>query len=89
MKLKGILDRFEGAHAVILIEERMEEIVIPRDELPDGSEVNTHFNLEKRNDSYVIASIDLAATTTQAQKSSSLMEQLRAKKKDSKFKKKK
>lgn len=84
--MKGILDRFEGNQAVILIEETKEELIVNREGLPRGSAKHTIFNLEKANGSYQIASIDLTQTKAAAKKSASLMDQLRGKKKGSKFK---
>ncbi|SEP83257.1 Protein of unknown function [Virgibacillus subterraneus] len=87
--MRGILDRFEDNNkAVILIEETKEEVVIPVDELPDGSSENTYFNMEKIDDKYQIVSIDEATTQKEAEETSDLMAKLRAKSKGSKFKKK-
>ncbi|RKQ35831.1 DUF3006 domain-containing protein [Oceanobacillus halophilus] len=85
--MKGILDRFEGDKAVILVEDLEKEIIVPRKELPDGVEVNTYFTLDKDGDTFQIVAIDQSKTDSQAQKSSELMEKLRSKKKGSKFKK--
>ncbi|WP_197046625.1 DUF3006 domain-containing protein [Oceanobacillus salinisoli] len=85
--IKGVLDRFEGNNAVILIEELKEEMVVPREKLPEGSMVNTYFNLEKKDDKFEIVSIDEHATMSDSQKSSDLMAKLRSKSKGSKFRK--
>ncbi|PAV30831.1 hypothetical protein CIL05_03675 [Virgibacillus profundi] len=86
--MKGILDRFEdNEKAVVLIEEINEELIVARNTLPEGSEVDTHFTIEKRNGVFVIISIDDSASQKAQQKSSGLMDQLRAKSKGSKFKK--
>ena len=84
--MKGILDRFEGNQAVILIEEAKEEWIVSKEDLPRGSTEHTIFNLVKENGSYKIINIDLAQTKAAARKSSSLMNQLREKNKGSKFK---
>lgn len=84
--MKGILDRFEGEKAVILIEEEHEEIIIDKNELPANSKVNTIFKVSKRNGSYQIDSIDTTAEKQASQKSSALMAKLRAKSSGSKFK---
>ncbi|GGN51615.1 hypothetical protein GCM10007971_06300 [Oceanobacillus indicireducens] len=84
--MKGILDRFEGNQAVILIEETKEELIVNKEVLPRGSMKNTIFNLKKESDGYTIVNIDLAQTKAAERKSSSLMDQLRAKNKGSKFK---
>lgn len=83
---KGILDRYEGELAVILIEEENEELIVKKTELPPGSKENTIFNLSKQNGDYVIEGINMEATKKAQQKSTSLMQQLRAKSKGSKFK---
>lgn len=84
--MKGILDRFEGNQAVILIEETKEELLVIKEDLPRGSAKNTIFNLAKENGSYTIVDIDFAQTKAARKTSSSLMDQLRAKNKGSKFK---
>ncbi|MFD1037490.1 DUF3006 domain-containing protein [Virgibacillus byunsanensis] len=87
--MKGVLDRFEdNDKAVILIEEEMKALVIPAEELPKGSEINTYFNIKEKNGDYKILSIDQETTEKEAQKASNLMEKLRAKTSGSKFKKK-
>ncbi|WP_100010210.1 DUF3006 family protein [Lentibacillus sediminis] len=87
--MKGILDRMEDNNkAVILIEEQKEEIIVSRDELPEGSDVNTWFQMEEQEGKYHIVAIDEAMTKEKAQTTSSLMEKLRNKSKGSKFKKK-
>ncbi|MFB4168472.1 DUF3006 family protein [Virgibacillus sp. JSM 102003] len=87
--MKGILDRFEDSNkAVILMEETKEEVVIPVEQLPEGSSKNTYFNMKKVDDKYQIVSIDEATTQKEAETSSDLMAKLRAKSKGSKFKKK-
>ncbi|RDW15474.1 DUF3006 family protein [Oceanobacillus chungangensis] len=83
--MKGILDRFEGDKAVILIEEINEEFIIQKTELPSGSEQQTIFDLEKANDSYKILAIDASTTNAAAEKSANLMDRLRANSSGSKF----
>lgn len=85
--MKGILDRFEGEQAVILVEGDKQEFTVNKTHLPLGSKPNTIFNIKKENDTYQITEINKEATTKTKQKSSSLMNQLRAKSKGSKFKK--
>lgn len=84
--MKGILDRFEGEQAVILIDEEQTEVIVNANELPSGSKRNTMFKMEKVNGAYKIVGIDVQATKQAETKSSSLMDQLRAKSKGSKFK---
>lgn len=86
--MKGILDRFENDSAVILIEEEKEELIVPKRYLPKGSKVNTYFVIEKNFNGYEIVGIDEEKTILEREKSSSLMDRLKAKRKTSKFKKK-
>jgi len=87
--MKGYLDRIEDNDlAVILIEEINEEIIIPLDELPEGSTENTWLQLEKTDDSFQVIAIDDEKTEQETETSQDLMAKLRAKSKGSKFKKK-
>ena len=80
--MKGVLDRIEdNKHAVILIEELNDEWIIPAEELPQGSEVNTWFTLQKQQGRYHIIDIDHELTKQKAEKTSDLMAKLRARKK--------
>ena len=85
--MRGILDRFEGDKAVILIEENNAELVIEKNELPSGSNINTVFRMEENNGNYNILSIDTNETKNDAKKSSDLMAKLRSKNSGSKFRK--
>ncbi|WP_339227145.1 DUF3006 domain-containing protein [Oceanobacillus sp. FSL K6-2867] len=85
--MKGILDRFEGDKAVILIEEMKEEYIVNRSALPKGSKIETVFTVEKNQTTYNIKGIDTSNTEALAQQSSDLMAKLRAKSRGSKFKK--
>jgi Protein of unknown function (DUF3006) len=85
--MKGVYDRKEGNKAVILIEEEKAELIIPVDELPSGSTINTIFSVEKRNGSYQIIAIDHEAGSEVKEKTSDLLAKLRAKSSGSKFKK--
>ncbi|HLR22905.1 MAG TPA: DUF3006 domain-containing protein [Pseudogracilibacillus sp.] len=84
--MKGVLDRFEGLDAVILIEEENEEFTVPRTKLPKGSSEGVWFHLIKENSTYHIQSIDVAATEEKSSANATLMENLRKNKKGSKFK---
>ena len=85
--MHGFLDRFEGNMAVILVEEVKEEFTVNKEMLPDGSDVNTYFEIEKKDGNYHIVQIDTTKTTQEKQTTSDLMAKLRAKKTESKFKK--
>jgi len=85
--MKGVLDRFESEdQAVILIEEIQKALIIPKDELPKGSEQGTWFLIEEKNNQYKIISIDYETTRRQQEKADQLMEKLRARSSGSKFK---
>ncbi|SES93355.1 Protein of unknown function [Oceanobacillus limi] len=86
----GVLDRIEdNKHAVILIEELNEELIIAKEKLPEGSNVHTYFNLVQGEDGKLtIHSINEKATQEAEQQTSDIMAKLRAKKTGSKFKKK-
>lgn len=88
--MKGIIDRFEGELAVILVEAENREILIPTSELPadcivksvvriDESEENTHPKI----------TLDEEADEENKQKSSDLREALLKRKKSSRLKKRK
>ena len=85
--MKGVLDRFESEdQAVILIEEIQKALIIPKDELPKGSEQGTWFLIEEKNNQYKIISIDYETTRRQQEKADRLMEKLQARSSGSKFK---
>lgn len=85
--MQGVLDRFEGNLAVILIEEDKAELIIPKEKLPEGSRVDTVFELEKRNSSYHIIAINTVAEKKAKEKTTDLLAQIRAKSTGSKYKK--
>lgn len=86
--LKGVLDRIEDGFAVILIEELKEEIIISEHNLPTGSKEGTWLIIEQNNDQFRIVKIDEEATRAAFEKSKSLREQLKEKKKGSRYKRK-
>ncbi|WP_047984253.1 DUF3006 domain-containing protein [Ornithinibacillus californiensis] len=85
--MKGVLDRFEGNQAVILIEEDKAELVVAKEELPEGSDINTVFKMEKQDGSYKIVEIDHEAEKEAKETTADLLAKLRAKSNGSKFKK--
>ena len=85
--MKGVLDRFEGNKAVILIEEKKAELIIPIEELPKGSKVNTVFKMEEVDGEYKVISIDLDAEKEVKETTADLLAKLRAKSSGSTFKK--
>ncbi|GEN30024.1 hypothetical protein HNQ35_000275 [Cerasibacillus quisquiliarum] len=84
--MKGILDRFEGDLAVILVESEKVEFTVPKSNLPTGSQVNTYFDIEKDGPSYKIIKISEATTIAEKQKTINLMAKLRARQTESKYK---
>lgn len=84
--MKGILDRFEGDLAVILVESAKVEFTVPKSNLPTGSQVNTYFDLKKDGQSYKIIKISESKTIAEKQKTSDLMAKLRARQTESKYK---
>ena len=85
--MQGVLDRFEGNLAVILIEEEKSELVLPKEALPEDSKVNTIFQMEKQDGEYKILAIDQEAVQKATETTADLLAKLRAKSSGSKFKK--
>ncbi|WP_010095391.1 DUF3006 domain-containing protein [Ornithinibacillus scapharcae] len=85
--MKGVLDRFEGNLAVVLIEEEKAEVIIPKEQLPAGSKINTVFKMEKSLESYTITEIDHSTEKEAKETTQDLMAKLRARSNGSKFKK--
>lgn len=85
--MRGVLDRFEGSEAVILLEESKQEVILPEEALPEGSLEGTWFHLTQLDGTYKINSIDVAKTEAKTTANALLLEQMRQKSKGSKFKK--
>lgn len=86
--MQGFLDRIEdGEQAVILIDDVQKALVIPLADLPKGSQKGTYLNIKEKGGHFKVVSIDERAMKREAEKSIRLMEKLRAKRKESKFKK--
>lgn len=84
--MKGVIDRFtDEDQAVILIEKLNKELVVSCDELPDGSKESDWLTLKKTNGSFKIIAIDREKTERETKTSLDLRDQLRAKSKGSKF----
>lgn len=84
--LYGVLDRIENGKATILIENTNDELIIYEVDLPEGSHEGTWFSLKKENDTYHILEIATEKTAHSWEKSKQLMDQLKAKKRTSRFK---
>ncbi|WP_042146853.1 DUF3006 domain-containing protein [Paucisalibacillus sp. EB02] len=85
--MRGVLDRFEGNQAVILIEEDKAELVVLKEELPEGSKINTVFKIANENGDYQILAIDQEAEKEAKETTADLLAKLRANSNGSKFKK--
>lgn len=81
----GVLDRFEGNLAVILVEENNEQFTIEREKLPAESVEGTWFHLSKHRDSYHVNSIDIAKTEEKSAANALLLERLQKRRRKSKF----
>lgn len=86
--MKGVLDRYEGGLAVILVEESKEEFTLEKTELPKGSTQGTWYHLIHGENGYAISSIDVAATEEKSSANALLLEKVQQKKKESKFRRK-
>ena len=84
--VKGMLDRFEGNKAVLLVEELNKEWIIERDQLPTGSKKGNWFTLEISGDKISSISMDHQLTEKKSQKVDDLMQTIRSKSTGSKFK---
>jgi len=86
--IKGYLDRIEdNQFAVILVEEIKKELIIPVEELPAGSKVNSYFVISIENEKITSIKLDVKTTQTEQEKVDDMMTMLRSKSKGSKFKK--
>ncbi|MGX8794161.1 DUF3006 domain-containing protein [Oceanobacillus sp. M60] len=88
--MKGIIDRFEGESAVILVEAENRELLVPKKELPSDCKVKSAVIVEesagKQNP---VIQLDPETDQKNKQVSSNLREALLNRKKNSKLKKKK
>ncbi|HLQ70383.1 MAG TPA: DUF3006 domain-containing protein [Bacillota bacterium] len=76
----GVLDRYtDNGLAVILLEDRKEEWMVQKDELPASSREGVWFLIRKNVGMYSILSIDWEKTKKAAEQSQKLMEKLRSK----------
>lgn len=84
--MRGMLDRIEdGTHAVLLLEEQGREIVVPVSRLPEGSQVNSWFTITMEEEEIVSIQADEQLTQAKTERVQSLMERLRARKSESRF----
>lgn len=87
--MRGVIDRLtDNNQAVILIESINEELVISRDELPEGAQAQDWVILERTDESYKVVAVDKEKTKRQKDHIQSLQEKLRARSRGSKFRRK-
>lgn len=86
--MKGMLDRIEdGGIAVILIEELQKEIVLPAAWLPEGSRINSWFDIELDGQAIKSIALDAATAAVKEDKAAALLNRLRKNQRKSRFKK--
>lgn len=74
----GVLDRYtDEGDAVILLEDREEEWIVPADELPEASREGVWFQIGLDGESFNIISIDWRRTKEAERKSKELLDELR------------
>ncbi|WP_152655357.1 DUF3006 domain-containing protein [Oceanobacillus sp. CFH 90083] len=88
--MKGIIDRFEGDIAVILIEAENREIHIPANKLPEECTVKSMVNIKaSEENTHSEVSLDPDSDHQNKQKSNDLRKALLNRKKGSKLKRRK
>ncbi|MDF1509147.1 DUF3006 domain-containing protein [Robertmurraya sp. DFI.2.37] len=85
--MKAYIDRFEESYAVLLLEESKKQYIKPIDHLPLGSSPGMWLTLTLKNNEIIKMELDEESTNSAKKSVEHLMAQLRAKKKESKFKK--
>ncbi|HSI67786.1 MAG TPA: DUF3006 family protein [Planococcus sp. (in: firmicutes)] len=84
--MKGVLERIEDNRiAVILIEEEGREIHLPVTELPEGSEVNTWFDVDMKEGERISIRIDPVVTEDKNRSAQEILKKIKSKKHKSKF----
>jgi hypothetical protein len=85
--MRGTLDRIEdGYFAVILLEEEQREIVLPVHHLPDGSRVNSWFEIVMDGEDIVSVALDEETADAKENEADALMQKLRSRRRSSRFK---
>lgn len=88
--MKGIIDRFEGETAVILVEAENQEILVPSSELPEECTVKSVVRIEESEENTPPKiTLDTEADGENKQKSSDLRKALLKRKKGSNLKRRK
>lgn len=84
--MKGILDRIEDCrYAIILVEEEKIELVLPVNQLPEGSQLHSWFIIDTENGQLALT-LDEETSNKKARETEKIMARLRMKKKKSRFK---
>lgn len=84
--MKGMLNRIEDGWAVILIEEEQKELLLPVSHLPEGSEVNSWFEIELDGDKFCSISLDEESRAVKEKEARDLRRRLRRRSGSSRFK---
>jgi hypothetical protein len=87
--MRGMLDRIEdGFNAVILLEERGREIIVPVSRLPEGTQIHSWFTITMEEEEIVSIEVDENLSQEKAARAQNLMQRLRGRKSSSRFKRK-
>lgn len=86
--MKGMLNRIEDGWAVILIEEEQKELLLPLSQLPEGSQVNSWFDIELEGEDLCSISLDEESRAAKEQEARDLRRKLRRRSRGSRFKRK-
>jgi hypothetical protein len=63
MKMKAVIDRFEGDKAVLLVGEEQDALVVPRAKLPKGVKEGHWLKVDVKDDRVLSAEIDEEETS--------------------------
>jgi len=75
--MKAVIDRFEEDHAILLLGDAEERLVVPRKALPRAAEEGHWLQVEVRNGALVCAAIDEQETARARQRIIEKLERLR------------
>jgi len=82
--MRGTLDRIENENlAVILLEEEQREIVLPVHHLPEGSRVNSWFEIVMDGEEMVSIALDEETAEAKEREAEALMQKLRSRRRGS------
>jgi hypothetical protein len=66
MKIKAVIDRFEGDKAVLLVGEEEDKLIVPRASLPTGVKEGHWLQVDVEDDRVLSATIDEIETKNRA-----------------------